>query len=144
MYYKNRLAIKWTSDRDVPALRVNETSENSSSENIREYLNTLRRSIAPLSVDLTSSRSLRKVTPESLDSHAGCHSVLRSVDRKAAGASETATVRGFVFLFLLFLSLVVPITAPPIVALPDRAHRESAKYELTAARVSTACTPACC
>lgn len=25
----------------------------------------------------------------------------------------------------------------------DRAHRESAKYELTAARVSAACTPAC-
>lgn len=34
----------------------------------------LRRSIAPLSVDLTSSRSLRKVTPGSLDSHVGCRS----------------------------------------------------------------------
>jgi len=33
-YYKNRLAIKWRSNRrDLPAWRVNETSENSSSEN---------------------------------------------------------------------------------------------------------------
>jgi len=40
-YYKNRLAIKWTSDRrNVPAMRVNESNENSSSENIHEYLNT--------------------------------------------------------------------------------------------------------
>ncbi|KYM79241.1 hypothetical protein ALC53_10407 [Atta colombica] len=50
----------------------------------------------------------------------------------------------FVFLFFFFFSLIVPITAPSIVALPDRAHRKSAKYKLTAARVSTACTSACC
>lgn len=51
-----------------------------------------------------------------------------------------------VLLFLLSLSLM-PIATPRSSSgrgATDHAHRESAKYELTTARVSAACTPARC